>query len=115
MSEASDFKLAHSWGLPKPIIKSHPEKKWLWPWAREAPQNLGFFFNISAMAEDSDFKFGTHLDVAKATLTNKGERGRGIWMLPNIWGSPLISLQWLKLATSNLVHRFGLPIMSIIK
>jgi len=20
--------LAHSWGLPKPIIKSHPEQKW---------------------------------------------------------------------------------------
>ena len=23
--------LACSWGLPKPIIKSHQKKKWVWP------------------------------------------------------------------------------------
>jgi len=67
--------LARSWGLPRPIIKSHaqllklttsnlvpglglpsltikphPEEKWPLPWVREAPIYLGFCFNISAMA-----------------------------------------------------------------
>jgi len=31
----------------------------------EAPQNLGFPFNISATTEGSDFKFGTQLGFAK--------------------------------------------------
>jgi len=30
--------LAGSWGLPKLIIKLHPEEKWEWPWARELPK-----------------------------------------------------------------------------
>jgi len=34
--------MAGWWGLPRPIIKSHPEEKTVWPWARGAPQNLGF-------------------------------------------------------------------------
>ena len=33
--------LASRWGLPRPIIKSHAEEKWAWPWARGAPQNFG--------------------------------------------------------------------------
>ena len=33
--------LASRWGLPRPIIKSHAEEKWAWPWAREVPQNFG--------------------------------------------------------------------------
>ena len=33
--------LVHSLGLPMPIIKSHPEEKWEWPWARGAAQNFG--------------------------------------------------------------------------
>jgi len=40
-----------SWGLPSPIIESHQNKKWVWPWVREAPQFLGSPFNISATAE----------------------------------------------------------------
>jgi len=36
--------LVHSLGLPRPIIKSHPEEKCAWLWARGAPQNfLGSF------------------------------------------------------------------------
>jgi len=58
--------LMHSLGLPRPIIKSHPEEKWGWPWTRGAPQNLGFPCNISATAGASDFKFGTQLGFAKA-------------------------------------------------
>jgi len=29
------------WGLLGPIIESHQNKKWVWPWARGAPQNIG--------------------------------------------------------------------------
>ena len=58
--------LASRWGLPRPIIKSHAEEKWAWPCAREAPQNFGVPFNISAMAEASEFKFGVQLGFAKA-------------------------------------------------
>jgi len=29
------------WGLPSPIIKSHQNKKWAWPWARELSKFLG--------------------------------------------------------------------------
>jgi len=44
--------LVHILGLPRPIIKSHAEEKWAWPWAREAPKYyyLGFPFSISATA-----------------------------------------------------------------
>jgi len=54
------------WGLSSPVIESRisPEQKWVWPWARGAPQNFGVPFNISATAEASDFKFGTQLGFA---------------------------------------------------
>jgi len=42
--------LVDSLGLSRPIIKSHLEEKWAWPWARKALKNLGFLFNISATA-----------------------------------------------------------------
>jgi len=62
-------------GLPRPIIKLHPDEKWVRPWARGAPQNCGVLFNISATAEASDFTFGTQFGFAKAnhktTLTGK--------------------------------------------
>ena len=32
--------LACSWGLPRPIIKITQKKKWAWPWAKEAPEDL---------------------------------------------------------------------------
>jgi len=67
--------LACSWGLPRPIIKSHYKKKWVRPWARELPEIWGFPFNISATAEASDFKFGTQLGFAKARhkITPRGK------------------------------------------
>ena len=63
--EASTFKIEKRWNLPRPIIKSHQKKKWVWPWARGAPKILEFDFNISATAEASDFKFGVQLGFAK--------------------------------------------------
>jgi len=68
--------LARSWGLPRPIIKSHADER-VWPWARGAPQNLGFLFNIYTMVETKKFKFGTQLGFAKAhhKTTPRGQVG----------------------------------------
>jgi len=52
-------------GFAKAHENSHAEKKYAWPWANGAPQNLGVPFNIYTMAEASDFKFGTQLGFAK--------------------------------------------------
>ena len=82
-----------------------------WPWARGAPQYLGFLYNISATAEASDIKVGAQLGFAKVHYKIirkiKGGRGHGLGEFPKIWGSPSIFTQWLKLATSNLVYNLG--------
>ena len=74
---------------------------------------MGFPFNISATAEASEFKFGMQLGFAKAhhkiTPRRKSGCGPGLGELLKILGSPLIFLQRLKLATSNLVRSLGLP------
>jgi len=74
---------------------------------------LGFPYNISVTAEASDFKFGMQLEFAKdhCKITRRRKDGRGAapGELPNIWGFPSIFTQWLKVATSNLVHSLGLP------
>jgi len=36
-AEASASNLVCTLGFPRPIIKSHPEEKWAWPWVRGAP------------------------------------------------------------------------------
>ena len=47
-------------------VKNYTQtKKWAWPWARGAPQNFGFTYNISATDGASDFKFGAQLGFAK--------------------------------------------------
>jgi len=84
----------------------------------EFPEILGFPFNISATAEASDFKFGTELGFAKAhhkiTLREKSGGGLGLGSFLKFWGDPIIFLQRLGLATSNLVHSSGLPRPMII-
>jgi len=35
--------LARRWDLPGPIIKPHPEEKWVWPWTRELSKIWRFF------------------------------------------------------------------------
>jgi len=42
--------LVQNLGSPRPTIKPHPEEKWAWPWAREAPKYFGFPFNIAALS-----------------------------------------------------------------
>jgi len=38
----------------------------VWRWAREAPHNFGYPFNISATAKASDIKFDIKLGFAKS-------------------------------------------------
>jgi len=60
------------------------------------------------MAEASDFKFGTQLAFAKAhhKITPRGKSGPGLGLgeLPQFWAPPIIFLQRLGLATSNLAR-----------
>jgi len=70
-------------GLPKAIIKSHPEEKWSWLWARELPKILEFPFNISATTEDGDFKISRHVGFAKAHHKIPPRRKR--------WGGPVLA------------------------
>lgn len=73
---------------------------------------------ISVIDEASDFKFGLQVGFANAhhKITPRGKSGRGLGLmeLSKIWGSPLIFLQQLKLATSNFAYSCGLP-SAIIK
>jgi len=89
------------------------EEKWVWFWARGATEIWGFPFNISRTADSSDFKFGTQLWVAKAhhkiTPEKKSENGLGLGQLQKILCSPIIYLQLLGPANSNLARSWGLP------
>jgi len=102
--------LACSCGLPRPITKSHPEETWGGLGLAELLKILGFPCNISATAGTSDFKFGKQLGLPRPIIKSHTEErvgnghGPGLGELPKIWGSPSILTQWLKLATSNLVH-----------
>ena len=72
--------LVHSLGLPRPIIKSHTEEKVdVVLYYRSSPKNLGFPFNICAMAEASNFRFGMRLGFAKAHCTNHNQRKKWAW------------------------------------
>jgi len=65
------------------------------------------------MAEASNFKIGKPLEFAKAhhkiPYQRKSGRGPGLEELSKNWDSPLIFVQQLKLATSNLAGRWDLP------
>jgi len=61
------------------MIKSHPEEKCAWPWARGASKNWGFPFNIFATTEGRDFKFGRLVGCAKShhKIPPRIKSGRG--------------------------------------
>jgi len=40
IDEASDFKFGKQLGFAKAHHQISPEEKWVWPWARGAPQNV---------------------------------------------------------------------------
>jgi len=76
--------LVHRLGLPKPIIKSHPDVEGLCI----PPTSIQ---NISATAGDSAFELGEQLWFAKVhhkiRRRRKGGRGPRLGKLPKIWGS----------------------------
>ena len=57
IDKASDFKFGKQLGFAKFHHRIPPEEKWVWPWARGAPQNLGVPLNISATTEGDDFVY----------------------------------------------------------
>jgi len=71
------------------------------------------FFNISATAETSDFKFGTQLGFAKIhhkiTPREKRKGGLGLGELLNMLAFSIIFLQRLEPATSDLACGWSLP------
>jgi len=112
-AEVSDFKFGEQLGFAKAHHKITPRGKSKGGLGLgELPKILGLPF-IFATAGASDFTFGAQLGFAKAyhkiTRRKKGGRNPGLKELYNIWGSPSIFTQWLKLATSDLVHSLGLP------
>jgi len=114
MTEASDFKFSTQLEFAKAHHKITPRGKSGHDLGLgELPNSLGFPYNISATDGASDFKFGKQLEFAKAhdkiTRRRKGRHGPKLGLLPQILGFPSIFTQWLKLATSDLVHNLGLP------
>jgi len=86
----------NSLGLSRPIIKSHLQEKWRWPWARGAAQILGFAIIFSAMAGASNFKFGKQLGFVKTP--HKITRRKKVWAWPWARGAPQhlgVPLQYL--------------------
>jgi len=71
--------LGCSWGLPRPIIKSHQKKSGCGPRLGELPEIWGFPLNNPATTEASDFKFGTQLGFTKThhKITHQRKSGRG--------------------------------------
>jgi len=113
-AEASDFKFGTQLEFAKAHHKIIPRgKSGHGLGLGELPNILGFPYNIYATAGASDFKFGKHLEFAKAhdktTRRRKGRHVPALGVLPKICGFPSIFAQWLKLATSDLLHNLGLP------
>jgi len=102
----------YSLGLPRPIIKIHPQKKWAWP-GLGGSQIFGIPFIISATCKASNFQILYAACICQSPSQKqtqwKSGRGRRLGELPKFWGSPLLFLQRLKLATSNLLCSLGLP------
>jgi len=61
MAEASQFKFGTELGFAKSNYKITPKDKSGRAFRLGSFENLGFSFNIYAMAENSDFKFGAQL------------------------------------------------------
>jgi len=73
MPEASNFKSGMQLGFARAHHKTTSKGKWAWPWAREAPQYLGFFFNISATAALSSVLLALRELLVFPLLTNTSE------------------------------------------
>jgi len=112
MTPATSY-LASSWGLPRPIIKFHQKKKWVWSWARGTPQTFEFpliFLQRLGLAT-------SNFDCRRGSPKSHPEK-KWAWRWarkapPKFRGSPLIFLQRLQLAISNLARSWGLPSTTI--
>jgi len=110
MAEASVFKFGTQLGFAQSHYIITPiEKSGYDLGLGELPKVLGFSYNISAAAESSKIKIGIAKAHNKIPHRRKSGRGPGLQELPKIWGSPLIFVQRLKLATSNLACSWDLP------
>jgi len=112
MAKASELKFRLQLGFAKAHHKISPRgKSGCGPGQGKLHKILESPFNISATVEASDFKFGMQLEFAKShhKIPPRRKEGRGpkLGELPNIWGFPLIFMQWLKVSTSNLIHSVG--------
>ena len=87
--------LAHSWGLPRPIVKSHKEERQGWPWAREVPQTWGSPSIFTKWLKQATSNLGHSLSLPRPTIKpHPEEKWAWPWVkLPYIRGSPLIFLQ----------------------
>jgi len=106
-AEASDFKFGTQLGFAKAHHKTTPiGKSGCGLGLGELIKILGFPYNISAMAEASNFKIGIGWGFTKAhhkiTHQRKVDADLGQRSSPKLWGSPLIFVRRLKLATSTL-------------
>jgi len=113
-SKASDFNFGTQLGFAKAHHQIIPRgKSGGGLGLGELLKILGFSYNISAMAGASDFKCGKQQGFVeahhKSTRRRKGGHGPGQGELCKIWGFSSIFTQWLKLATSNLVHILDMP------
>ena len=107
LAEAGDLKFSVQLGFARAHRKITPRRKiGRGPRLGELPKIWGFHFNICATAEASDLKICKRLGFSKAHHKTPPIKNvvwpwaRGI---PQNMGFPLIFLQWLKLATSNLM------------
>jgi len=83
--------LACNWCLPRPIIKYYQKNSGCGPGLRDLFNILGFPYNISAMTEASDLKFGAQLGFAKDHHKVARRRKWGValdWELAKIWSFP---------------------------
>ena len=109
---ANDFKFC----MPLEIAKAHHKitpgrKSGRGPGLGELPKFWRYPFNIHTMTKDSNFKIGRPLGFAKAHHKiphQKVDVALGYSSSPKFWGSCLILVHRLKLATSNLAYRWGL-------
>jgi len=114
MAEASDFKSGTQLGFAKARHKITPiEKSACGLGLGKFPKIVEFPYNISATTEASNFKIGTLQGFAKAHHKIPPQVEVDVALCyrssTKFWGFPLIFVQLLKLATSNLACSWGWP------
>jgi len=118
-AEASDFKFCMQLRLANAHHKiTRRRKSGRGRGLRELPKIWRFPFNIYAITESSDFKFIIQRGFSKAhhKIAHRAKSVRNLWLgkLPDL-GFPVMYLQQLKLAISNLAYSLGLLIRPITK